>query len=295
MIRYWLTPPDDPEREETIKSVCRLYEQAPSLAEQGERTLSTDELTGVQALERKHPGLPLVAGKVERREFENIRHGTRTFIVSRDVVTGEIVAPFCGPTRTEADFLAHLQEVLKTDLKTIRWHVVCDCLNTHQSESLVRWEASLSGIEEDLGVKGESGILASMVSRAAFLSDPIHKVVFHYTPKHSSWLNQIEIWLSILVCKLLKRGSFASVEDLQVKVLADHSTMTTGRWPSLSNGPIKERLERFRPHWNSRDKTPTIPVRPYVGSFAVAYLDCLLTQPRGVRLAHHTFIFPKTS
>ncbi|HEY6408047.1 MAG TPA: transposase [Ktedonobacteraceae bacterium] len=220
MIRYWLTPPDDPQREETIKTVCTLYEQAPSLAEQGERTISTDELTGVQALERKHPGLPLVPGKIERREFEYIRHGTRAFIVSRDVVTGALVAPFCGPRRTEADFLTHLQEVVKTDLKATRWHVVCDQLNTHQSASLVRWVAELSGIEEDLGVKGESGILASMVSRAAFLSDPTHQVVFHYTPKHSSWLNQIEIWLSILVRKLLKRGSFLSVDDLQAKVLA---------------------------------------------------------------------------
>ncbi len=220
MIRYWLTPPEDPQREETIKTVCTLYEQAPSLAEQGERTISTDELTGVQALERKHPGLPLVPGKIERREFEYIRHGTRAFIVSRDVVTGVLVAPFCGPTRTEADFLAHLQEVVKTDLKATRWHVVCDQLNTHQSASLVRWVAALSGIEEDLGVKGETGILASMVSRAAFLSDPCHQVVFHYTPKHSSWLNQIEIWLSILVRKLLKRGSFTSVEDLQARVFA---------------------------------------------------------------------------
>ena len=220
MIRYWLTPPEDPQREETIKTVCTLYEQAPSLAEQGERTISTDELTGVQALERKHPGLPLVPGKIERREFEYIRHGTRAFIVSRDVVTGVIVAPFCGPTRTEADFLAHLQAVVNTDLKATRWHVVCDQLNTHQSESLVRWVAELSGIEEDLGVKGESGILASMVSRAAYLRDPSHTVVFHYTPKHSSWLNQIEIWLSILVRKLLKRGSFTSVEDLQARVFA---------------------------------------------------------------------------
>jgi hypothetical protein len=182
--------------------------------------VSTDELTGVQALERKHPGLPLAPSKVERREFEYIRHGTRTFILSRDVVSGQLVAPSCGPTRNEADFLAHLQAVVATAPEATRWHIVCDNLNTHQSESLVRWVAHLSGVQEDLGIKGESGILASMASRAAFLSDLTHKVVFHYTPKHSSWLNQIEIWLSILVRKLLKRGSFTSVEELQTKVLA---------------------------------------------------------------------------
>jgi hypothetical protein len=183
-------------------------------------TVSTDELTGVQALERKHPGLPLAPGKVERREFEYERHGTRSFILSRDVVTGHMLAPACGPSRTEADFLAHLQAVVATVPQARRWHVVCDRLNTQQSASLVRWEALLSGIQEDLGIKGESGILASMVSRAAFLSDPSHQVVFHYTPKHSSWLNQIEIWLSILVRKLLKRGSFTSVQDLRAKVFA---------------------------------------------------------------------------
>lgn len=182
--------------------------------------MSTDELTGVQALERKHPGLPLAPGKVERREFEYMRHGTRAFILSRDVVTGKLIAPHAGPTRTEEDFLAHLQAVVATDPTVTRWHVVCDNLNIHQSASLVRWVARISGVEQDLGKKGEYGILAVMPRRAAFLSDPSHKVVFHYTPNHSSWMNQIEIWLSILVRKLLTRGSFKSVEDLQTNVLA---------------------------------------------------------------------------
>ncbi len=197
-----------------------MYHDAPTLAKQGERTVSTDELTGVQALERKQPGLPLAPGKVERREFEYTRHGTRAFILSRDVVTGKLVAPHAGPTRTEEDFLAHVQAVVATDPKATRWHFVCDNLNIHQSESLVRFVAQISGIEQNLGKKGEYGILALMSRRAAFLSDPTHTVVFHYTPNHSSWMNQIEIWLSILVRKLLRRGSFTSVDDLQAKVLA---------------------------------------------------------------------------
>ena len=206
--------------DQKIRDVCTVYRQAPARAQLGERTISTDELTGVQALERKYANLPLAPDKVERREYEYIRHGTSSFIVSRDVVSGQIVAPSCGPTRTEADFLAHIQAVVASDPTASRWRFVLDNLNIHQSESLVRWVAAESDVDEELGEKGKSGILQRQQSRATFLSDERHRIVFHYTPKHSSWLNQIEIWLSILVRKLLKRGSFTSVADLQAKVLA---------------------------------------------------------------------------
>jgi putative transposase len=175
--------------------------------------------------------LPLVPGKVERREFEYIRHGTRAFILSRDVVSGQVVAPSVGPTRTEADFLAHLQGVVATDPTATRWHVVADNLNTHQSASLAEWVAQVSGLTADLGIKGESGILRSQATRAAFLNEPTHRIVFHYTPKHASWMNQIEIWLSILTRKLLRRASFISIDDLTDRVLAfiDYYNQTMAR------------------------------------------------------------------
>jgi transposase len=214
-----LTPAKDEQFTEKVQSICALYEAASDLVEQGIEVVSTDELTGVQALERIHPNLPLAPGKVERREFEYVRHGTQTFIVSRKVASGQVLSPSCGPTRTEADLLAHVQQVVATNPDAI-WHVIVDNLNIHQSASLVEWVAKVSGITDNLGAKGKRGILHSQASRAAFLSDPRHRVVFHYTPKHCSWLNQIEIWLSILVRKLLKRGSFRSVAELTAKVLA---------------------------------------------------------------------------
>lgn len=173
-----MTEEDDPEREEKIVEGCQVYAQAAERASQGERTISMDELTGVQALERKHPDVPMLPGHVLRREFEYIRHGTLSWFINFDVVTGCVIEPSWGPTRTEEDALAHVQRLVESDPHVTQWHLVLDNVNTHQSEALVRWIADLEGIEQEtLGVKGKRGILRSMASRAAFLHEPTHRVV----------------------------------------------------------------------------------------------------------------------
>jgi len=131
--------------------------------------------------------------------------------------------------------VAHIARTVASDPSATRWHFVVDNRNIHQSAAPVRFVAATAGMTDDLGVKGKGGTLATQQRRAAFLSDPQHPIVFHYTPKHSSWLNQVELRLSILTRTLLRRGSFISADDLQGRVLAfiayDNRTMARPfRW-----------------------------------------------------------------
>lgn len=180
--------------------------------------MSTDEKTGMQALERLHATKPPKPGLVERREFEYIRHGVLALIANLDVVTGKVISPSIGPTRSEAAFVAHIDRTIDTD-PTAAWVFVTDQLDTHRSATLVELVARRCGIQDDLGVKGKSGILKSKVSRRRFLEDMAHRIRFVYTPRHCSWLNQVEIWFSILARRLLKRSSFTSVDDLRRRTL----------------------------------------------------------------------------
>jgi hypothetical protein len=166
-VRYWLTPAADVDRDVKIADVCAVYRSARERVECGERTVSTDELTGVQALERLAPDLPPRPGQVARREFEYKRNGTCSFFINFDVATGQVFAPSSGPTRTEADFLAHVRRTVESDPTASQWHFVVDNLDIHRSESLVRYVAELAGCTADLGVKYVRGVLRSKASRAA--------------------------------------------------------------------------------------------------------------------------------
>lgn len=223
LCRYWLNAtPDDPETfAQEVKTICQVYQQAPPLHQAGVSIVSTDEKTGMQALERKHPIKPMKPGRVELQEFEYIRHGTLCLIANFQVATGKVIAPTLGPTRTEEDFAHHIEQTIATTPEA-KWIFIVDQLNTHKSESLVHLVIRLCNLEieaETLGLKGQSGILDSMTTRKAFLEDESHRIRFIYTPKHTSWLNQVEIWLSILVRKVLKRASFTSVDQLRQRIL----------------------------------------------------------------------------
>lgn len=186
---------------------------------EGIRTVCVDEKTGMQALERVAETLPAKPGRPEKREFEYERHGTQCPTANFEVGTGKIISPTIGQTRTEPEFAEHIRQTVATDAKA-GWIFVCDNLNTHCSMTLVLLAATLRSIpHETLGTKGTKGILQSMATRRAFLADRSHRVRFVFVPKHTSWLNQVEIWFGVLGRRVLRRGNFRSLEDQRSKVL----------------------------------------------------------------------------
>lgn len=219
--RYWLnTKEKDPVQfQKGVETVCDTYRMAPVLERtQNTHTVCVDEMTGIQALERIAPTKLMIAGKPARVEFEYERHGTLTLIGNFQVTTGELIAPSIGPTRTEADFASHIEQTMATD-PGASWVFVTDNLNIHCSETLVQRVAEACEITTPLGKKGVSGVLKSVASRQAFLSETSHRVRFVYTPKHSSWLNQIEVVFGVIMRKVVRRGSFTSVKDLKDKLV----------------------------------------------------------------------------
>ncbi len=207
----------DERKEERIADICTVYQQSADKAE--EIAFSVDEMTGIQALERIAADLPMSCGKPLAREFEYKRHGTQTLIAAIEIATGQVQA-YCGDRRTEQDFSRFIETLIRQHRGYRVYHIVVDQLNTHKSEALVRLTAELSGLNLDLGQKGKDGILKSMQTREEFLSKTDKTVVFHYTPKHASWMNQIEIWFGILAKKVIRRENFRSKEALKERLLS---------------------------------------------------------------------------
>ena len=211
---------DDPEAwNAQVLEICDTYRDAIELYRtQGIHTVSIDEQTGIQALERIAADLLPQSGMIARREYEYIRHGTLGLFGNLHIATGKILSPMLRETRTEEDFLENIDGLVCTDAEA-QWRFVTDNLNTHASESLVLYIAKQCGIETDLGAKGRHGILQSLQSRRDFLTDKSHRIRFVYTPKHCSWLNQIEIWFGTLRRKLTRYGSFSSLDDLGDRIV----------------------------------------------------------------------------
>jgi hypothetical protein len=209
---YWLNS-HDADFDSKAQEICKLYVQAPTLYQHGELVICTDEKTGMQILKRKHPTILVAPGQPEKREHEYIRLGTRCLITSFIAATGRVVCNL-DRTRTSLDFFTHLAQVASRFPDHQRFHWIVDNLNTHASLEACFLIAHLSG------VPFRERELRTMTQRRTFLTNPEHKHVFHYVPKHGSWLNQVELWFSTLARRFLKRGDFDSVEDFEARLIA---------------------------------------------------------------------------
>lgn len=202
-----------------VSLICTVYAAAKSLFARKINVVCVDEKTGMAANESIRPTLRAKPGKRRCDEPEYTRHGVQCLTANRLVATGEVIRPTIALTRTAKDFLKHIKQTIADGPKK-GWIFVLDNLNTHCSAELCIWINKVLGLNLDLGVKGKSGILENQRSRKEFLSDPDHRIQFIYTPRHCSWLNQIECWFSTLQRKVLRGASFKSKEHLRTTVLA---------------------------------------------------------------------------
>jgi transposase len=221
---YWLNSHDE-DFDAKAQTICQLYAKALEAYQQGRLVICCDEKTGMQILERKAPTKPAQAGRRERREHEYIRHGTRVLINSLAVATGQI-AWTIGSTRTATDFVAHLTQAYHCLPAMNRYDWVMDNLNTHWSLAVCRVVARWCK------VPFAPQTLKTGPQRRAFLTDTSHRHVFHFTPKHGSWLNQAELFFGVLQRRFVARGSFLSAKD------------------------FVRRLERFLKEYNTRHAHP---------------------------------------
>ena len=202
-----------------VALVCSFILLAIKKSDPNLHVLSLDEKTCIQAIERHESTAPKSKGGYTRKEFEYTRHGTTTLIAAIDVSNGKLLNAHLKPTRDEKDYADFVKQTVGFLPEMDKIVILSDQLNTHLSETLVRWIAE-SGYysEEDLGIKGQSGILKNMQTRRAFLESEYHRVRFIFTPKHCSWLNPIENWFAKLQRHVIKNGNFKSVKELEQKI-----------------------------------------------------------------------------
>lgn len=214
------TEKDQQEFARRAHAVCDVYLEAPrKYEESGVRTVCVDEATGLQANEQRAESLPPKPGQQAKEESQYTRHGAVCLTAAWDVVRGQVVQHNSQETRTNDDFARFIEQTMASNPQG-EWVFVLDNLNTHSSEPLVRLIARLEGIEETtLGDKKKrQGILGSIKSRQAFLSDPQRRIRFVYTPKHSSWLNQVEVIFGIIKRRSLRGASFKSTAELIARI-----------------------------------------------------------------------------
>ena len=202
-----------------MRSVGEAYREAPERpTDEGIHAVSVGEKTGIRALAVIAPTRPMRPGVPERREFEYRRHGTQSLTASPDAATGRIPAPTVQPTRTEEDFAAHTGRTMATGPEAGRVFAADD-LTTHSSATLVLVIAGLCAVPvASLGAKGKGGVRKSVPPRRALLTDAGHRIRFASVPKHTSWLNQVEIGFRVVSRRVLRRGSFTAQADLQKRL-----------------------------------------------------------------------------